>query len=64
MSDTLEKDLDQGRVVLGGCVIDDSFQPDFYCNKCKFQWDARYPEKGHYEENDERISKYKPMNDM
>ena len=33
----LEKDLEDGKVILGGCLVDDS-EPDYYCNDCKHQW--------------------------
>ena len=37
LSDQLERDIEEGRVILGGCVVcvDD---PKFHCNDCKYDW--------------------------
>ena len=33
-SDELQKNLDDGKVVLDGCVINEEFCPDKHCNIC------------------------------
>ena len=37
LDDQLERDIEEGRVILGGCVVsvDD---PKFHCNDCKHDW--------------------------
>jgi hypothetical protein len=35
-SEELMKDKEDGKVVFGCCVLDDSFNPDFHCNDCKY----------------------------
>lgn len=51
-TEKLQNELNSGHLVLGGCSINEDFQPDFYCNHCKYQWDARFPKKGQLKEND------------
>jgi len=46
LTEKLQADLNKGRVVLGGCEIQEDFMPDFQCNKCAYQWDALHPGKG------------------
>lgn len=36
----LEKDLDDGRIVLGGCIVSDD-DPEYYCNDCQNKWIGR-----------------------
>jgi len=36
----LQRDLDAGRIVLGGCVVDSE---DRECIKCDFRWDSGDP---------------------
>ena len=52
LTERLQADLNKGRVVLGGCEIQEDFMPDFQCNKCSYQWDALHPCKGAYNKND------------
>lgn len=37
LDDQLERDIEEGRVILGGCIVcgDD---PKFHCNDCKYDW--------------------------
>ena len=51
-TEELSNQLSAGHVVLGGCMILEEFQPDFHCNNCEYQWDARYPEKGRHKEKE------------
>ncbi|WP_251197450.1 ADP-ribosylglycohydrolase family protein [Anaerotardibacter muris] len=39
-SDGLQKDLDDGRVVLGGCCVSE-FDPDWHCNDCGHEFGVR-----------------------
>ena len=51
-TEELSNQLSAGYVVLGGCMILEEFQPDFHCNNCEYQWDARYPDKGRHKEKE------------
>lgn len=33
----LERDLEAGKVILGGCLISGN-DPDWHCNDCDFEW--------------------------
>ena len=33
----MERDLDAGKIVLGGCCVSDD-SPEWHCNKCKHEW--------------------------
>ena len=52
-SEELMKDKEEGKVVFGGCVIDESFRPDLHCNDCKYEWEKPNPKTGHYAELDD-----------
>ena len=52
-SEKLMRDKDEGRVVFGGCVINESFNPDLHCNDCKYEWEIPNPKTGHYAELDD-----------
>ena len=47
-SEKLMKDKDEGRVVFGGCVIDENFRPDWHCNQCKYEWEKSKQNEGLY----------------
>jgi (p)ppGpp synthase/HD superfamily hydrolase len=40
MSEQLERELEGGRVVLGGCIVG-PLDPDLHCNACGHEWDGR-----------------------
>ena len=37
LSDQLLRDIEEGRVILGGCIICGE-DPKFHCNDCKYDW--------------------------
>ena len=37
MDPEMERDLDKGKVVLGGCCVTDE-DPDRHCNNCEYDW--------------------------
>ena len=37
MDPDMERDLDKGKVVLGGCCVTDDY-PDRHCNDCEYDW--------------------------
>lgn len=39
-SKELQKELDSGKTVLGGCLVDDNF-PLYHCNDCGRDWGGR-----------------------
>lgn len=34
----LVRNLDKGKIRLGGCLVSENGDPDFFCNNCKHQW--------------------------
>lgn len=38
--ESLEKELDQGRIVLGGCLVSNN-DPKWKCNDCHYSWGER-----------------------
>ena len=47
------KDRALGKIIFGGCSIDEKFQPDYQCNKCAYQWDKKKPVDGIFASKDE-----------
>jgi len=47
-SEELIKDEHEGRMVFGGCLIDENFLPDWHCNQCKYEWEKSKPSEGLY----------------
>lgn len=37
MSEKLEQQLNEGKVVLGGCCVTDN-DPKWHCNNCEYEW--------------------------
>lgn len=37
LDNQLERDIEEGRVILGGCVVCVG-DPKFHCNDCKYDW--------------------------
>ena len=37
MDPEMERDLDNGKVVLGGCCVTDD-DPEWQCNECEYDW--------------------------
>mgnify|MGYP001191086227 FL=1 len=42
MDEELRKDIDKGKIILGGCVIIDE-SPKFHCNSCSYDWPMDHP---------------------
>ena len=40
----LEKELEQGKIILGGCCIEND-SPLFHCNDCDKEWDNKFDNK-------------------
>lgn len=38
-SNQLMSDVEEGRVILSGCIINGG-ESDFYCNNCKYEWNC------------------------
>ncbi len=36
-SKKLQKDMDSGRIFIGGCCISDN-DPQWHCNECGYEW--------------------------
>lgn len=36
-SEALQKDLDEGRVIRGGCCVTGD-DPDYFCHHCRYRW--------------------------
>ena len=51
-SEQLIKDQEEGKVVFGGCVIDEHFNPDWHCNECEYEWEKNKPNQGYYAESE------------
>tara|TARA_Y100001970_G_C14048210_1_gene757463 strand:+ start:210 stop:443 length:234 start_codon:yes stop_codon:yes gene_type:complete len=51
-SEDLLKKKNEGKIVFGGCVIDENFNPELHCNKCKYQWDKSRPGEGRFKIED------------
>jgi|GEM_PF-1903425 len=34
----LERDIEDGKIILGGCSVSDGGDPQLVCNACKHQW--------------------------
>ena len=47
------KDKDEGKVVFGGCTIDERFQPDYQCNECDYQWEKKRIKDGYFAEKND-----------
>ena len=47
------KDREEGKVVFGGCTIDERFQPDYQCNECAYKWEKKRPKDGIFAEKDD-----------
>ena len=52
-SEKLMKDKDEGKVVFGGCTIDERFKPNYQCNECDYQWEKKRTKDGIFAEKDE-----------
>lgn len=39
ITDCLEKKLDSGKVILGGCCVEPSISPRWSCNECHSMWE-------------------------
>ncbi len=39
-SEELEKELEEGRIIMGGCCIPE-FPTKWFCNQCSFGWNSR-----------------------
>jgi hypothetical protein len=52
-SEKLMKDKDEGKVVFGGCTIDERFQPNYQCNECDYQWEKKRTKDGIFAEKND-----------
>ena len=42
----LKKDISDKKVVLGGCLINNQFHPNYRCLSCLYQWEKDKPMEG------------------